>query len=199
MPKPPKKKMLESEWSHFVEGQDVDSHEMRLSISPDEDQRASMSKRLDLDFIEFVKADVTLKRRKGNNVVHVMGRMKAKVQPVCVVTQEPFDLMLDETLEGWFVDKESAVSFAEVKRERDVVKMLGEIEITDEQSDPEPMVNGMIDLGEFVTQNLSLALPAYPRQDGAEHELITEEAQLNDKSPLRKNPFEALKDWKEKR
>jgi len=48
-------------------------------------------------------------------------------------------------------------------------------------------------------QHLILAIPPYPRKEGAEHPIGDDSYEPDKDSPLRKNPFEALKDWKEER
>ena len=80
-----------------------------------------------------------------------------------------------------------------------MVKHQAEVEILDEREDPEAVIYGRIDLGELVAQHISLAVPAYPQREGVEFEHGDEGIELDKKSPLRKNPFEALKDWKEER
>ena len=195
----PKKKVIEQEWSYFIEAEDIDAKGTKISIAASEEERRHLSSRLSLEKIDYLEADLTLARQSGSVAVHVQGSFRAKVTQICVVTLEPFDSDMEGEVEGWFADRESTVSFTEAKRERDVMKLQGEIEITDERDDPEPMIAGMIDVGELVVQHLSLALPAYPKKEGASHDLTDEDFAVNDKSPLRKNPFEALKDWKEQR
>ncbi len=195
----PRKKVLEQEWSDFIEGEKIDTHGRELKIEASEEQCANLCKRLKVNNIEGLKADLTVKRKPSSAVIHVMGRFQAIVNQTCVVSLEAFDTKIDEPLQGWFIDKESTVSFAEAKHEREVVKQQGEIEITDEKDDPESMVDGMIDLGELVVQHVSLALPPYPKKEGVSSEYTDESPPADDKSSLRTNPFEALKDWKEKR
>ena len=52
----------------------------------------------------------------------------------------------------------------------------------------EPLDDGMIDIGEAVAQQLSLALDPFPRAPGA---VLDEETDLSDGSP-RESPFAAL-------
>jgi uncharacterized metal-binding protein YceD (DUF177 family) len=117
----------------------------------------------------------------------------------CVVSLEPFELQLSEEFEGWFADKDNTVSFAAAKKEREVVKPHAEVEILDEKEDPEAIIDGVIDLGEFTAQHISLAIPPYPHKEGVHYEVGDDEFQVDEKSPLRKNPFEALKNWKKDR
>ena len=115
------------------------------------------------------------------------------------MTAEPVTSEIEEDFEGWFADRSQTISFAAAKKEREIQTAHSEVEILDESEDPEPVIGGRIDLGELAAQHLSLAIPPYPRQEGARYDYGDEEEGAREASPLRKNPFEALKDWKEKR
>ena len=196
---PKKQELSEQEWSHFIDVEDVDIKPYRLSIEASGEEREDMARRLNVEAVKSASADLTLEREQGGHVIRVFGRFTAVVTQNCVVTLEAFDTELSEKLEGWFGDQDSAVSFAAAKRERDVAKSQAEVEILPEHEDPETVIDGRIDLGELVTQHISLSIPAYPHKDGVAYEYGDDQPQIDENSPLRKNPFEALKDWKEKR
>jgi len=101
-----------------------------------------------------------------------------------------------EEFEGWFADKDAAVSLAKVRKEKMIEKGKTELPILEERDDPEPIVEGMIDLGELCVQHLSLAINPYPHAEGVEYEHGDDAAQGEGFSF--KNPFAALKDWKAK-
>lgn len=195
MPRTPQE-LTEQEWSHFFDVDDLDGRETKLTIEPSEEELEDMARRLGVIAIKDVKADL---RINLEHAIHVQGQFTATITQECAVTLEPFDTALSEPVEGWFADKDSMVSFAAAKREREAAISHGEIELLDEKDDPEPVINGVIDLGELVTQHISLAIPAYPRKEGVEYQFTDENVKIDEKSPLRKNPFEALKDWKENR
>lgn len=194
----PKLKLLEQEWSHFFDADDVDkSRPTTITIEASEDERADLARRFAVESISKAQADLTLARESGT--IHVTGQFYCTITQNCVVTLEPFDTELSEAVEGWFADKENRVSFAAAKKEREVVKSHAEVEILDESEDPEAIIEGRIDLGELVAQHISLTIPLYPRKDGVKYEVGDDNFEIDEKSPLRKNPFEALKDWKEER
>jgi hypothetical protein len=74
------------------------------------------------------------------------------------------------------------------------------VPLLDEQDDPEPITDGKIDLGELVSQFLSLSINPFPHAPGVE---LPEEQEGD--GPVRMsagnapNPFAALKDWKARR
>ncbi len=190
-----------NEWSDFINGDRIDSKALRTKIEASEEQRKNVAMRANVPAINALNADLTIEREQAGRVVHVAGRFTAQVMLTCSVTAEEFEIDIEEPVEGWFEDKESTVSFLKAVKERDGQQQKGgiEVEITPEEEDPEEMINGQIDLGELVVQHLILSIPAYPRIEGAEHSVGDTDALPAEDSPLRKNPFEALKDWKEQR
>jgi uncharacterized metal-binding protein YceD (DUF177 family) len=190
-----------NEWSDFMNGDRVDNKAIRTKIEANEEQRKNVSVRANIPAISALNADLTIEREQFGRVVHVAGRFNATITLLCSITAEKFEFEIEEPVEGWFADKESTVSFMRAVKERDGQQVKGgvEVEVTSEAEDPEDMINGQIDLGELVVQHLILAIPPYPRKDGVEHDLGDEAVMPSAESPLRKNPFEALKDWKEKR
>lgn len=191
-----KQELTEQEWSHFFDIDDIDAKGTQLSISPSEEECEDLARRLSVVAIKNVEANLTI---TPGHTIHVTGEVKATLTQECVVSVEEFDTEITETIEGWFADKEKAVSFAAAKREREAAVSRGEVEMVEEKEDPEAIIDGVIDLGELVTQHISLAIPAYPRKEGVKYEYGDEHVEIDEKSPLRKNPFEALKDWKENR
>lgn len=196
---------LEQEWSHFFSVEDLDDVAEAVTIEADDASRDRLCQRLnDVEEIKALTAGLNLIREQGGRVVYVYGSLTADIVQNCVVTLEPLDIRIEEEVQGWFADKDSAVSFAAAKRERDYERSTeksthGEIEMMPEQEDPEPIIGGMVDLGELVTQHLSLAIPPYPHKEGVKYEFGDDDIQIEEDSPLKKNPFEALKDWKEGR
>ncbi|MEM9468709.1 MAG: YceD family protein [Pseudomonadota bacterium] len=193
-----------NEWSHFIDADEIDSKPMRLSIRADKEALKDVALRAGVPAIESLSADLTLQREQAGRVVHAAGRFSAELTLECVVSAEEFTHKIEEPVEGWFEDKEKTVSFMQALKERDRdtqknAKSGVEVEISSEEEDPESMINGEIDLGELVVQHLILALPAYPHKDGVEYPHGDDVPVAGEESPLRRNPFDALKDWKERR
>lgn len=185
----------EPEWSVLVDAQSVTSNPQKMRISAPDDVRKALCVRLDLAVISSLSADVTLHREKGN-VIHVNGLMKANVTQHCVVTMDPVQTQIEQTFEGWYADQDRIIMLAKARHERLGRLTDSEIPILDEREDPEPLSNGMIDIGELVVQSLSLELDGFPRRRGLEETEIVEVSVGPDEASLRRNPFEALKNWK---
>lgn len=192
--------LTEQEWSHFFDIQDLERNgATKLNIEASDEELQDMARRLGVKSIESASANLVLNQEKGGHTIFVTGAFEAKLTQNCVVSMDDFETVLSEPIEGWFADKETALSFAAAKRDKEAATSRGEVEMMEEKEDPEPIIEGVIDLGELVTQHISLSIPPYPHKEGVTYEHGDENVQLDDKSPLRKNPFEALKDWKEKR
>lgn len=192
-----KETMPVNEWSHFVRVEELGERDVALTIAPDAAQKNDLARRLDVDAVDDLRADLRISPSKGG-LIHVGGTLHATVAQTCVVTLEPMKNVIEEQIDGWFSDQTHMVSFAKVKKDQQVRKAHAEVELLDESEDPELVVDGQIDLGELVTQHLSLAVNPYPHKEGVAYE-FTDENQKAEKGPGRRNPFEALKDWKEKR
>jgi uncharacterized metal-binding protein YceD (DUF177 family) len=85
--------------------------------------------------------------RKGARV-EVTGRVSARVGQTCVVTLEPMESVLDEPVDVIFAPAGAAVPHAD--------------------EEPEPMIDGTLDLGALATEFLLLGIDPYPRKAGVE-------------------------------
>lgn len=190
-----RKDRIVPEWSRKVNVSDIDAGGvLRLHIEPDSAARARLVQRLGLLSLDDLEADVILTRDPGQMKVHVQGHLEARVRQNCVVTLEPVEDSIAEDFESWFADPEQAVTLAKARHDRLAKRGQRELPVLDERDDPEPIVNGRIDVGELVTQYLSLAINPFPHAKGVEFEVGDEETR-----PAREilpNPFAALKNWK---
>jgi uncharacterized metal-binding protein YceD (DUF177 family) len=111
---------------------------------------------------------------------HVAGRVRARVGQTCVVTLEEIESDIDEPIDLIFAPPEQIPQMA---------ALVDEAEEGDEETPdpPEPIENGMIDLGRVATDALYLAVDPYPRKPGAVFEPVVEAADPED------HPFAALK------
>jgi uncharacterized metal-binding protein YceD (DUF177 family) len=97
---------------------------------------------------------------KSGGRVHVTGRVQARIGQTCVVSLDPIENDLDEAIDLIFAPPEQIPQLA------DLVDEAAESE-TEIPDPPEPIENGMIDLGRLATDALFLAIDPYPRKPDA--------------------------------
>jgi hypothetical protein len=117
---------------------------------------------------------------KGGGRFHVAGRVRARVGQTCVVTLDPIENDIDEPIDLIFAPPEQIPELSDLVDDA----AESEEEIPDP---PEPIVNGIIDLGRLATDALFLAIDPYPRKPGAVFEPRVEADDPED------HPFAALK------
>ena len=111
---------------------------------------------------------------------HVAGRVRARIGQTCVVTLEEIENDIDEPVDLIFAPPEQIPEMA---------ALVDDAEESDEEvpDPPEPIENGVIDLGRVATDALFLAVDPYPRKAGVVFEPVVEAADPED------HPFAALR------
>ena len=117
---------------------------------------------------------------KSGGRFHVAGRVRARIGQTCVVTLDPIENDIDEPIDLIFAPPEQIPELADLVDEA----AESDAEIPDP---PEPIENGVIDLGRLATDALFLAIDPYPRKPDAVFEPLVVAADPED------HPFAALK------
>jgi hypothetical protein len=117
---------------------------------------------------------------RGGGRFHVAGYVRARVGQTCVVTLDPIENDIDEPIDLMFAPPEQIPEMA------DLIDEAAESD-ADIPDPPEPIVNGVIDLGRVATDALYLAIDPYPRRPDAVFEPPVVAADPED------HPFAALK------
>jgi uncharacterized metal-binding protein YceD (DUF177 family) len=161
-------------WRVPVARDDIPENGQHFELSADAPVRAAVAKLAGLRELPRFEAafDVT---RRGEGL-HVAGAVSATVGQTCVVTLEPLTNDVSETINLVFLPRPAVAGRADdgeaARREP-------------KWDDPEPLVDGGVDLGALATEFLMLGLDPYPRKAGAVFE-----------PPVEKNrdpgPFAAL-------
>jgi hypothetical protein len=164
-------------WRALINVGQIPDGGLHREIEADAPVRAVMAETAGLRDIASVRAAFDLSHRSGGRV-HVAGRVLAKVGQTCVVTLEPIESEIDEEVDLIFAPTEA------IAPQTDVDDDDGESAVPDT---PEPIENGMIDLGRLATDVLYLAIDPYPRKQGAVFEPRVAAVDPED------HPFAALK------
>jgi uncharacterized metal-binding protein YceD (DUF177 family) len=152
---------------------------LHRAFEANEAARAAMAEMAGLRDVTSASASFDLKRQSGGRV-HVTGQVRARVGQTCVVTLDPIENEIDELIDLTFAPAEQIPSLSALVEEA----AASEEETPDP---PEPIVNGVIDLGRLATDALFLAVDPYPRRPDAVLELPAETIDPAD------HPFAALK------
>lgn len=121
-----------------------------IDIRPDDAARAALAQELGLTALPAVRLDGTLSAQGAQDWLFE-GRLRAEVVQPCVITLAPVKTRLDEAVRRlWSPD--AAHSDAE------------EAEMGDDEIEP---LGTVIDLNAVLAEALALALPLYPRAEGA--------------------------------
>jgi hypothetical protein len=152
---------------------------LHRELEASEHARAAMAEIAGLREIMSASAAFDLTLRSGGRV-HVTGAVRARIGQTCIVTLDAIENEIDEAVDLMFAPPEQIPTLAALTEEA--------AQNEDEMPDPpEPIVNGVIDLGRLATDVLFLAIDPYPRR----HDAVFEPpAEMVDRA---EHPFAALK------
>lgn len=152
---------------------------LHRDIQADQTVRAALADMGGLREVLSAQASFDIAPKSGGRF-HVLGRVRARVGQTCVVTLDPIENDIDEPIDLIFAPPEQVPQMA---------ALVDDAEGSDEETPdpPEPIENGVIDLGRLAADALYLAIDPYPRKAGAEFEPLVEAADPED------HPFAALK------
>ena len=137
-------------WSVFVALDDIPETGLHTELEATEPVRGDIAKLAGLRELPRLSAVFDLTPRGGG--VHVAGQVKAHIGQTCVVTLEPIESDLAESIDLVFSPAAQAQS-------RD---------LKPDEEPPELLRDGKIDLGAIATEFLLLGIDPYPRKAGAE-------------------------------
>jgi hypothetical protein len=166
-------------WSVPLAVAQIPEHGLHREIEADPAARKAMAEVAGLREILSAHAALDVAPGSGGRV-HVGGHVRARIGQICVVTLDPIENEIDEAIDLVFAPPEQIPQLADLVDET--------LEIGAEIPDPpEPIVNGVIDLGRLATDALFLGIDPYPRRPDAVFEPPVVAADPED------HPFAALK------
>jgi hypothetical protein len=167
--------MAEPEFSRVIEVTSIGASGQQLALEATAGERAALAARFGLEAIDRLVADLHLSTGAGMAVVYARGRLSADIVQTCVVTLESVHNSLAADIDLTFAADSEADG--------------AEIAFDPLDEDPaEPMVDGRVDLGEALAQQLAELIDPYPRAPGA----ALDPADLGNPAEIRENPFAAL-------
>ncbi|MBR1215193.1 DUF177 domain-containing protein [Bradyrhizobium sp. JYMT SZCCT0180] len=152
---------------------------LHRDLEADQATRAAVAEMGSLREVLVLQASFDVTPKSGGRF-QVEGRVRARIGQTCVVTLEEMESDIDEPID---------LIFAPPDQIPEMAALVDEAEESDEDTPdpPEPIDNGIIDLGRLATDALYLAVDPYPRKPDAVFEPLVEAPDPED------HPFAALK------
>jgi hypothetical protein len=146
-------------WSVPVDVQQIPDTGLHRDIVADRATREAMADVAGLREILSASASLDVTPKSGGRF-HVAGHVRARIGQTCVVTLDPIENDINEPIDLIFAPPEQIPQLAD---------LVDEAAESDEEipDPPEPIVNGVIDLGRLATDALFLAIDPYPRKPDA--------------------------------
>jgi uncharacterized metal-binding protein YceD (DUF177 family) len=167
--------------AHPVRVEDIKLRGSHIAVHAPEQDLPAIARHLGLASVEALDARYVATR--SGDSVKLEGTITAKVHQTCVVSLDPFPVELAIPVQLDFAPEEETLLAAK-RAEADAAKF--DIEVMLNETDPpEPIVNGIIDLGAVTLEFLALGLDPYPRKPGVEFEAGPAAAEVE-------SPFAAL-------
>jgi hypothetical protein len=145
-------------WSVPVAVEDIPDAGLHIEIEAPAAIRAAVAELAALRELPWLTAVFDLTRQGA--VVHVVGRVSARVGQTCVVTLEPIESTVEEAIDLKFAPVPAGATGLEPKGERKRTRH--------DDEPPEPLVDGTLDLGALATEFLILGIDPYARKAGAQ-------------------------------
>jgi uncharacterized metal-binding protein YceD (DUF177 family) len=155
-----------------------------VEIVASEGERLALARRFGFLGLPAFAARVTVDRRPGGQVV-VEGRLRGKIVQACILTLDPVIQDLDEAFRVVFTQ--------DLAEDRDPES--GEALVSAQADAPEPLPGNLLDIGEIVAEQLSLAADPYPRRPGVKLEDVLPKPRHSGRpgrTEQRRHPFAGL-------
>jgi hypothetical protein len=96
----------------------------------------------------------------GRGGARVTGAVHGELTQLCIVSMDPFPATVEEDVDVRFAPQRGADSRSPAAKETKTFSV-------DEEDEPDPVIDGKIDLGALVSEFFALGLDPYPRKPGA--------------------------------
>jgi hypothetical protein len=148
-----------TEFSRLVSPDAIGEQGRTMSIEADREECARLAERLGLNRLENLSAEIELTSQKKGRIIHLEGRFQADIQQTCVVTLESIETRIEASFERLYDTT--------MKTPGDGKAIMdGKSFDTGDDEPPEPLMQGQIELGEAITEQLALEINPFPRKPG---------------------------------
>lgn len=182
----------QAEFSRPVRLDDLPSRGRKLDIKADAAERDAIAARLGIPALDALEGTLTIAPSPGREFL-LEGTIRADVLQSCVVTGDPLAQSLTIDVRRRFAEDADDFGTGDDDDEEG---------IDPDAEERDPIVDGNIDAGEAVVEELALQLPPYPRTPGLEFIDIdakpSKKTGSEDEKDDDNNPFAALADLKKR-
>ncbi len=165
-----KKHNYHPEFSRPLAIEKIPSSGMEQQLVAKADERDELAQRFGLLELPKLEATLTIHPVRADQTIEVTGSFAADVLQQCVVTLEPITNHIEHELKVLYAASELLEGGA------------GPSDLNEE--DMEPILDGSIDLGELVAQNLGIVLDPYPRKPGVGYVEVVYGEEKQEPGPL---------------
>jgi len=147
------------ELSRPISVESLPSEGRTVVIEASEAERAALAARFGLTALHRFAATALVRplgRGRGVTRVELLADLEADVEQTCGVTLDPVPGRIAEAVRRRFSDEGAPDDTAVL-----------DVPAGDEDDDPDPIIDGTIDIGEVLAEALGLALDPHPRAPGA--------------------------------
>lgn len=166
-------------WHAPVAVEDIAETGRHFALIADAEARAGVARLAGLRDLPRLQADFDV-ARQGAGGLRVSGRVSATVGQNCVVTLEPLASEIDEEIDLLFMPRPAPDAHGNDGTDDGGGDVKG--------NEPEPLIDGVVDLGALATEFLILGIDPYPRKPGA----VFDPPRGNQ---AEQGPFAALAGW----
>ena len=179
------------EFSFLVDCNKIQKNGKSLKTKANASECLAIANRLSLLSLDSLKLKAFISR-KSNETILVNCNFKAVYKQKCVISLKPIKKEIDCTFQRIY----SSIIDEIFEHESEPQKEYYE-NSQDFPDPPDPLVNGYIDIGESVAEQLSLELDPFPRIEGLSFKGFSSDQgeQISERSA---NPFAILKQLKKK-
>ena len=146
------------EFSRIVEISAIDEGGLSMAVEADAAERGRLARRFGLVDVGGLAAAIRLAPEEGGRLVRLAGTLTADVTQTCVVTLGSLPNHVEATLDRVYATVPTARAEESATAEENFDPDAGDV--------PDPVVDGRIDVGEAVAEELALSLDPFPRKPG---------------------------------
>lgn len=181
-------KLIETEFSYFVNIKDVSSKGKHFKLEANQKECDGLSKRFDLVGLEDFHANLEMKDEGKAQGITLIGKLFAVAQKKIGLGADVRELVVDETINIRFLPADM------ITPELDEENLM-----TLDSEDLEPIPEENFDLGELMAQYLGLSVDPYLLDDFiVSNESLGAGVSLNEPALEKPNPFAILSTLKDK-